>query len=64
MARPPVQTTDTGVYRGRCEKCGRPLVSAFARCLECREKPILTHIDRVIPLFAYSPAVQSLLTAW
>lgn len=64
MARIPVPMPRTDIYCGRCEKCGRPLVSASVRCLECREKPILTHIDRVIPLFAYGPAAQALLTAW
>lgn len=53
-----------GPVPGRCDRCGRPLVSASARCLECREKPILAHIDRVVPLMPYTPAARALLTAW
>lgn len=64
MARFPEPTQGIGAYRGRCAKCGRPLVSACSLCLECREKPILNHIEGVIPLFPYGPAAQALLTAW
>lgn len=49
---------------GRCACCGKPLVSAIDRCVTCREaepKPIL---DGMLPLFAYSPAGQELLTRW
>jgi ComF family protein len=64
MARISASTPRVGSYRGRCDTCGRPLISASARCLECRERPILTCIDRVIPLFPYGPAAQALLTSW
>jgi predicted amidophosphoribosyltransferase len=48
----------------RCDRCGRPLVSAIERCIECRETDALSAIDRVLPLFPYTAGAQALLTAW
>ena len=48
----------------RCDRCGRPLISAIERCIECRETNALSAIDRVLPLFFYSAEAQALLTAW
>lgn len=48
----------------RCDRCGRPLISALKRCIECRETNALSAIDRVLPLFFYTAEAQALLTAW
>ena len=48
----------------RCLTCGRPLVSAMEVCTVCRNLPILTAIDRIIPLFSYTGIGQELLTRW
>ena len=53
-----------GDMPGRCDRCGRPLVSALERCIECRQTTALSAIDRVLPLFFYTAEAQALLTAW
>lgn len=48
----------------RCVTCGRPLISAAELCTVCRNIPLLTAIDRIIPLYAYSGCAQELLAVW
>lgn len=50
--------------RGRCDRCGRPLISALQRCVACREKDGPFWLDRLLPLFPYSPFSQEILTRW
>jgi predicted amidophosphoribosyltransferase len=48
----------------RCSRCGRPLISARGLCMTCRTTPVLSAIDRVLPLFPYDIFGQELLTSW
>lgn len=49
---------------GRCQKCGRPLVSALELCTVCRNTEMLSAIDRIIPIYPYTTICQELLTTW
>ncbi len=49
---------------GRCLCCGRLLISALERCIDCRTVSPLQKIDRVYPLFPYDRMAQELLAAW
>ena len=49
---------------GRCERCGRPLVSARSLCVDCRTVAPFQALDRVFPLHAYDFMAQELLAAW
>ncbi|MDR1618397.1 MAG: ComF family protein [Treponema sp.] len=48
---------------GRCDCCGRPLVSERGRCMECRngEAPCF---DRIVTLYPYRGICRKLLGAW
>jgi ComF family protein len=48
----------------RCIKCGRTLISSLELCTVCRNTPLLTAIDRIVPLFSYTTFGQELLTTW
>ncbi len=48
----------------RCERCGRPLVSAIGLCVDCRTVSPLQMLDRVYPLYPYDLTAQELLAAW
>lgn len=48
----------------RCVCCGRLLVSAHVRCIDCRTVAPLQKVDRVFPLFSYDRTAQELLAAW
>jgi len=49
--------------RGRCSRCGLPLISEIETCLPCRNGPDRT-IDRVIPLFPYWGKYQKILSVY
>lgn len=48
----------------RCAHCGRPLISRNKLCTSCLTLDVLSVIDRVLPLFYYSPANSLLLNSW
>jgi ComF family protein len=41
-----------------------PLVSSTGRCLRCRTTSSPVFLDRVLPLFPYTPVAQELLGSW
>lgn len=47
-----------------CLKCGRPLISSSVLCTTCRNAPIFSAIDRIIPLYGYNQQGQELLATW
>ena len=52
--------------RGRCDLCGRPLISEIGRCLPCRdlsETEMPAH-DKLISLFPYTGKYRKLLEAF
>lgn len=53
-----------GSAEDRCSRCGRPLISVRGLCMTCRATPLLSAIDRVLPLFPYDILGQELLTSW
>lgn len=48
----------------RCSICGKELISTEKLCLQCREKPVLVHTDKMIPLFSYRLWNKNLLFMW
>jgi len=49
--------------RGRCSRCGQPLISEAGTCLSCRNGPEHS-FDRVIPIYPYSGKYQKVLSAY
>ena len=49
--------------RGRCSRCGQPLISEAVTCLSCRNGPERS-FDRVIPVFPYTGKYQKILAAY
>jgi len=49
--------------RGRCVRCGQPLISEAGTCLSCRNGPEHS-FDLVIPLFPYSGKYKKILSAY
>ena len=48
----------------RCRICGKELLTDEDFCSECREKPVLKHIDKMIPLESYRLWNKELLFLW
>lgn len=50
--------------KGRCLKCGRPLVSKHEICSECGKKLYFSYLDRAFPLFPYQGWGRNFMTSW
>ena len=48
----------------RCAVCGKELLATENVCLQCRENPVLTHTDYVLPLFSYRLWNKELMFLW
>lgn len=48
----------------RCSCCGRELVSEIGLCTTCRNQPLLTHTDGVLPIHSYRLWKKDLLFSW
>jgi ComF family protein len=48
----------------RCSRCGRPVISSAGLCTVCRALPLISRVDRIIPLAPYTGEAQELLTEW
>ncbi len=48
----------------RCSICGKQLLSEKEKCLDCREEPLLLHIDDVFPIHTYRSWKKELLFQW
>lgn len=48
----------------RCSVCGKELLSSESVCCSCKESPVISHIDQMIPLFSYRLWNKELLFDW
>lgn len=48
----------------RCAVCGKELVTDEDFCVECQEKPVLHHLDKMIPMCSYRLWNKELLFLW
>lgn len=48
----------------RCKICGKELLSTKGICFQCREKPVITHADFVLPLFSYRLWNKEIMFLW
>lgn len=48
----------------RCVCCGKTLFSENEKCTKCRENPVLSSTDKVIPLFSYRLWNKELMYRW
>jgi ComF family protein len=46
---------------GRCDLCGKPLISEIGRCLDCRERQDESAWDRLISVYPYTGKYTTLL---
>jgi ComF family protein len=49
---------------GRCDLCGKPLVSETGRCLDCRERETDPAYDRLVSLYPYTGRYRKLLGSY
>ncbi len=49
---------------GRCDTCGRPLISLKGLCTSCKNTDALASVDRAFPLFSYSGYAPSIVAEW
>ncbi len=55
---------DRDPFEGRCRICGKELLSTNETCFDCREKPIVCHVDKMLPLFPYRIWNKQLMFMW
>ena len=48
----------------RCSNCGKELISTQNVCLKCREEPVITSCNFLLPLFSYRLWNKELLFRW
>lgn len=48
----------------RCSCCGKELVSEIDICTSCRNEPLLTHTQQVLPIHCYRLWKKDLLFSW
>lgn len=48
----------------RCERCGKVLISTVGLCMQCRERNVLIHTQRMYPLFSYLMWNKEILFLW
>lgn len=48
----------------RCKYCGKELLSTKNECFQCREKPVIEHVDSMFPLFSYRLWNKELMFMW
>ncbi|GHU21013.1 amidophosphoribosyltransferase [Spirochaetia bacterium] len=58
-----------GLFRiseeGRCEKCGKPLISEHTCCMQCRQPDAATHyFERIISIYPYRGVFHTMLHAY
>ena len=52
------------LFQGRCNICGKELLSTKQTCFACRDKPVVKHIDKMLPLFPYRLWNKELMFMW
>lgn len=55
---------DKDLFADRCQICGKELLSTKETCFDCREKKVIGHIDRMLPLFPYRIWNKELMYKW
>ena len=48
----------------RCRICGKELLSTNDTCFQCREKPVVQSLNKVLPLFPYRIWNKELMFMW
>ena len=52
------------LFEGRCRICGKELLSTQDTCFDCRQKPVVSHVDKMLPLFPYRIWNKELMFMW
>lgn len=55
---------DRALFEGRCHICGKELLSTQETCFDCRIKPVVEHVDKMLPLFPYRIWNKELMFMW
>ncbi len=55
---------DRDPFEGRCRICGKELLSTQETCFDCRIKPVVEHVDKMLPLFPYRIWNKELMFMW
>lgn len=55
---------DRELFQGRCRICGKELLSTQETCFDCRIKPVVGHVDKMLPLFPYRIWNKELMFMW
>ena len=55
---------DRDLFEGRCRICGKELLSTQETCFDCRIKPVVEHVDKMLPLFPYRIWNKELMFMW
>ena len=55
---------DRDPFEGRCRICGKELLSTQETCFDCRAKPVVEHVDKMLPLFPYRIWNKELMFMW
>ena len=55
---------DRELFQGRCRICGKELLSTQETCFDCRIKPVVEHVDKMLPLFPYRIWNKELMFMW
>ena len=55
---------DRELFEGRCRICGKELLSTQETCFDCRIKPVVEHVDKMLPLFPYRIWNKELMFMW
>ena len=55
---------DKDLFEGRCRICGKELLSTQSTCFDCRQKPVVSHVNRMLPLFSYRIWNKQLMFMW
>ena len=55
---------DRDPFEGRCRICGKELLSTKETCFDCRAKPVVEHVDKMLPLLPYRIWNKELMFMW
>lgn len=55
---------DRELFQGRCRICGKELLSTQETCFDCRIKPVVEHVNKMLPLFPYRIWNKELMFMW
>ena len=62
--KPYLMVKDKDLFAGRCKICGKELLSTNETCFDCRAKPVVEHVDKMLPLFPYRIWNKELMFMW